>query len=96
MSDNVQALAEASATHIGGFQPNSGQELHQFFGALPGLYEDIAKDFAGLADRLQHEHVHPNVLETLRDLGQVMLATSDTAQWAYEGHLKAHALWLAG
>ena len=94
MSGHVQALAEASATHIGGFEPNSGKELDDFFSSLPDLYQGMGQDLVHAAQRLEGEHVHPNVLETLRELGAVLAGVSETAQQNYDQHLRDHALWL--
>lgn len=93
MSD-LTAVTDAIKTHIGGFRPTSGIQLDQFFTDLPGAMRDLGAAFSDAAEGMTSEHIHPAVIDMLRELAQTMTGVADVADQTYQTHRSEHALWL--
>lgn len=94
MANAVDAVTESVQQHIGGYQPSSGHDLHAFFQALPGLFSELGQSFGTAAEGMTSEHIHPAVIDMLRELAQVAGGVADTARQLYQTHTQQHDLWL--
>jgi hypothetical protein len=94
MSNPVDVIKEAIQQHIGGYQAQSGHDLHAFFESLPGMFDEMGSSFTSAAEGMTDEHIHPGVIDMLRQLAQVAAGVSQTAQQVYQTHTQEHKLWL--
>lgn len=94
MSSAIEAATDAIRTHIGGFRPTSGQDLHGFFQGAPDMLRELGQAFSNSAEGMTDEHIHPAVLEMMRELGQVISGTGEAAEQVYSSHVSNHDLWL--
>ena len=91
MSSPIAAVTDAVNTHIGGFQPENGEDLDRFLGDLGQFFDDLGSNFIHLADRLGSDFpVNPAVIEAIRELGANAAAQSGVATETYVSHRKEH------
>jgi hypothetical protein len=94
MSGNVQAATEAVTEQIGGFLPQSKQDIMQFFDGLPEFFREVSAAFSSAAENMTDVHIHPNVIESMRELASVTGGVADHAEQVNETHLKEHDVWI--
>lgn len=88
----IEAVTEAIDAHIGGFEPESGEDLDHFLAGLPGLYQSMGAALQRLADRFGDElPVHPAVRDHIGEMAATTAGLSEFADEAYRIHRTAHA-----
>jgi hypothetical protein len=90
----TQAVSEAFQQNIGGFTPQTRSEVHGFFTGLADMYREGGKSLQMAADRMTTEHIHPSVIEGLRELGGITAALADHGEALAALHHSQHEVWL--
>ena len=89
--NRIEAAAEATQQHIGGFEPENAADLDQFLSALPDYFSSVANAFRNVAETLADRYpVEAVVTERLREIGAVISGMSDFSGEAHSAHRAAH------
>jgi hypothetical protein len=89
--NRIEAAAEATQQHIGGFEPENAADLDHFLSALPDYFSAVGNAFHNVADTLADRYpVEAVVVERLREIGATISAMSDFSGEAHAAHRAAH------
>jgi len=89
--NRIEAAAEAVTQYIGGFHPETPEELDLFLGGLPAYFSAAADAFRSVADTLSDQFPIENVVpERLREIAATIGGMSDFAAEARAVHRAAH------
>lgn len=94
MASGIEAAKESISEQIAGFQPQSRDDVHQFFTGLPDLIRTLGQALGSAADNMADEHIHASVLDSLHELAAAIGGMADTADDTVSSHLSNHSLWL--
>lgn len=87
----TEAAAEAIEQHIGGFEPQDGEEFDRFLAGLPRLYQSMGSALDRLAARFGEElPVDASVHDHIREMAATTAGLSEFADEAYRLHRAAH------
>lgn len=94
MGNPAEQLDEL-ADEISNYMPGSGDELDAFMKAWPEALRKFGGAITSMADGWGEEHIHPAVIDSMKEHGGAVAGVGDSAEDANETHAREHHLWLA-
>lgn len=92
MASPLAPVTEDVKTGFDKFQPETAQDMIQFFGEFPEFFEALASSLGGLAGRMESEMpLDPGLAETMREFAGTIAGLRDQASEMNRQFRQVHA-----
>lgn len=94
MSTPAEQVEDEATSALSSWVPPTGDDLDTFLKSWPDTVRSIGQALTTMSEGWDGEHIHPGVMEAVKEHAQVLSGAADSAEDAFQEHRNKHALWL--